>query len=174
MPPGDAVTEYPFLSEVRLLRGLDDVQLRKVERIVRPISFVEGDVIIKEGDIGQVMYILYEGKVEVTRNLTLKVGRGSFADREKSFNTLDASAYPFFGEMALIEESGTRSATVTAQSPCKVLSISRRDFENLCNEDHTLGYVLMRNILEEVCDRLNKASTDVLKLCTALSLALER
>jgi len=165
---------YPFLREVRLLRGLSEEQLDMVERIVRPISFSEGEVIIKEGDVGQVMYILFEGRVEVTRNLTLKVGRADFADREKSFNVLEGKSLPFFGEMALIEAGGTRSATVSAQTTCKLLSINRKDFDQLCAEDPALGYLLMRNICEVISEWLRKASTDVLKLCTALSLALER
>ncbi|MCL5773655.1 MAG: cyclic nucleotide-binding domain-containing protein [Firmicutes bacterium] len=119
------------------------------------------------------MYILYSGKVMVSRTLTMKTGRDTFADKDKSLNVLDDSTFPFLGELGLIERV-PRSATVTCIVNCQLFEIKKGDFEKLCAEDSELGYRLMRNITEEVCALLRKNSNDILKLTTALSIALSR
>ena len=50
--------------------------------------------------------------------------------------------------------------------------LRRADFERLTTADPLLGYRLMRNVAVVLADRLRSTDLDVLKLTTALSLAL--
>ena len=44
----------------------------------------------------------------------------------------------------------------------------------VCNNNTGLGYKLMKNIVDMMCDRFEKNSKTILKLSTAISLLLEK
>jgi CRP/FNR family transcriptional regulator, cyclic AMP receptor protein len=170
----DRGQKLQFLSKVKLFKGTTDEQLAKIEYLLNEKKVQRGEVIIEENTPGHEMFILVDGKVAVSHSLTLKVSKNSFEEKDKALNFLDAKNFSCFGEIALIEPTSTRTATVTAQTECTLFVIERRDFENLCENDYQLGYLLVRNIAEEICSRLKKYNDDLLKLTTALSIALSR
>ncbi len=76
--------------------------------------------------------------------------------------------------MALFDESAERSASVIAKTKCSVAVLTHDTFFQLTESDHEIGYRVLMNIVRIVSGRLEKTTKDVLKLTTALSLALER
>jgi|YNPMSStandDraft_1061717.scaffolds.fasta_scaffold02783_6 CRP/FNR family cyclic AMP-dependent transcriptional regulator len=82
--------------------------------------FNEGDVIFRQGDPGDVMYILVSGAVE----LRIKVEKG-----EKLLKCVD-TPHDFFGEMALVDGS-PRSATAIAVKPTKLIVVDEAQFEKI-------------------------------------------
>jgi len=163
-----------FLQKVKLFNGADSSQLRRIEQVLQQRCVRKGAVIIEENSPGHEMYLLVEGKVEVSNSLTLKTGKNTFAEKEKSLNFLDSKNYCFFGEIAMIDSAEKRTATVTALTDCTLFVIERQDFEEICQADYRLGFLLIRNIAEGLCSRLKKSNNDLLKLTTALSIALSR
>lgn len=82
--------------------------------------FEPGDLIFKEGDKGEVMYVLIEGLVE----LKMKVEHG-----ETVLKTVD-TPNDFFGEMALLDER-PRSASAVAVKKTKVFVVDGPTFESM-------------------------------------------
>lgn len=162
-----------FLKGVGILSRLTNGELALVWNIVKPVEVPAGRVIIVEGDIGDTMYLFAEGQVNVTKNLTLKLGKKGFSRAEKSMVKLDSKKVSFFGDMAMFEES-PRSATITASTRCLLYEIKRKDFERLCSEHPEIGYKILREISVVLCRRIRKGNQDVLKLSTALSIALSQ
>lgn len=76
------------------------------------VPYPAGDVIFKEGDQGDTMYVIIEGQLE-------------FLIRGTSVREFGPGEV--FGEMALISEK-PRSATVVAKTDCKVAPINRKRF----------------------------------------------
>lgn len=162
-----------FLKSVALLADLTPGELDKVWQTVRRRTFPRGSVIMREGDAGDTMYFFAEGEVELTQKLTLRTGRRGFSQAEKSMVRLRAGTVSFFGDMALFERE-PRSATIAATSDCVLYEISRDEFERLSTENPALGYKIMRRIAPVLCQRIRHSNQDVLKLTTALSIALSR
>lgn len=160
-----------FLKTVMLFEGLDDEQIERIASIVYKESIPTGVNILQEGEEGDKMYIIQEGTAEVSRTLTLKVTRHEFGQKEKTFIRLSPGF--FFGEMALLEND-VRSATVATVSDCKLFVIDRETFNALCESQPAIGYKILRNIAKTISGRLRRTNQDVLKLTTALSLALMR
>jgi CRP/FNR family transcriptional regulator, cyclic AMP receptor protein len=79
-----------------------------------------GDFIFKEGEKGDLMYVLLEGVVD----LTMKVEHG-----ETVLKTVD-TPNDFFGEMALLDER-PRSASAVAEKKTKVLAVDGPTFESM-------------------------------------------
>jgi CRP/FNR family transcriptional regulator, cyclic AMP receptor protein len=162
---------YEALRAAPLLEGLSDEQLRKFWAAGTVETVRMGDMIIREGEIDDTMYVLLEGTVSVSQALLLKLGKKDYGQKEKTLIRLDAHMRPCFGEMSLLEDSA-RSATVASLTESKVLVVDRTGFFAMVEEDPSLGVAVLRNIATTMSGRLRKANQDVLKLTTALSLAL--
>lgn len=130
-------------------------------------------MILKEGEVGDTMYIIAEGTVEVSKTLVMKMAREDFQDRDKILTKLSAEDHAIFGEVALFEQN-KRTATVVALTDCWLWEISKSDFLRLAEQNPRIGYKITRNIAQLLCSRLRKANEDTIKLTTALSMALRR
>jgi len=99
----------------------DIVQL-KTERVpgVRREYFEPGQVIFREGDHGEWLYVVREGEVEVLK--------GDAAGQETPVRRLGPGEC--FGEIALVSDR-PRSATVRAVSATNVLAVDREAFQAL-------------------------------------------
>jgi CRP/FNR family transcriptional regulator, cyclic AMP receptor protein len=162
-----------FLKNVVLFSDLSEDELSIVWSIVKEVQIIKGDIIINEGDIGDSMYFFADGKANVTKNLTLKLNKSSFGQVDKSMITLDSNFVSFFGDMAMFEEE-PRSATILATSDCLLYEMKKNDFIKLCIDYPAMGIKLLTRIAKTLCARIRKSNQDILKLSTALSIALSK
>jgi len=161
------------MKKIRMLSDFSEGEVGALRRVAREVKVPAGEVVMREGEVGDSMYLFAEGQVMVTKNLTLKTGKRGFSQAEKSMVRLDARYVSFFGDMAMFEND-VRSATLTASSDCLLYEIRRDDFERLAAENSLLGYKLVRRIAEVLCHRVRQGNQDILKLTTALSIALSK
>lgn len=161
------------LRKVGILQDCTVEELARIGRICDRMEVEAGAVIMHEDEPGDDVFLFTEGQVDVSKNLTLKIGREGFGRAEKSMTKLNAGQASVFGEMALF---GTepRSATVTAAADCVLYRIRRSDFTALCDTDPELGLKVLRRIAAVLGARVRKGNEDVLKLSTALSIALSK
>lgn len=163
------------LKKVSIFRDLDDPQLGRVADHCHEFKALAGERTITEGEKGSGLYILTDGDVEISKRLTL-LKRGETDYRDKKLIVLKADSesgvYPIFGEMGLFEDD-ERSATVTAISTCTLLEIRSDDWQRICEDDYKLGYYVTKRLMEIVSGRLRNMNRDILKLTTALCMALE-
>ena len=167
------IEEISLLRKVGILAELGDEELAKVLAISRRVIFKSGETIMREGEQGESMYFFVEGEVDITKNLTLKLGDRDFASAEKSMNKLSADKASIFGEMSVFGPE-PRSATVTASSDCVLYSVNGSEFSRLCDEEPKIGLSIVRRIAAVLCSRVRKSNEEILKLSTALSIALSR
>ncbi|MDA8424951.1 MAG: cyclic nucleotide-binding domain-containing protein [Treponema sp.] len=161
------------LGAVDILGDLDGAERDRVLAIARRVVFRSGETVMREDECGDTMYLFISGEVDVTKNLTLKLGERDFAKAEKSMNKLSAEHVSIFGEMSMFGPE-PRSATITASSDCVLYEIRREDFTALCDAEPRLGLSVLRRVAGVLCSRVRKGNEDVLKLSTALSIALSR
>jgi len=165
--------EDRVLKALPILRDLEEEELKIFLKVTRRVRFPQGKTIIKEGEIGETMYIIEEGTVEISKTLVMKMGREDFQDRDKILTRLSAEDHAVIGEVALFEQ-GKRTATVVAVTACSLLEVTRANFMKLGEENPKIGYKITRNIAQMLCSRLRKADEDTVKLTTALSIALSK
>jgi CRP/FNR family transcriptional regulator, cyclic AMP receptor protein len=137
----------------------DEKRLEKCQNIMKKEKFKTSDYIIKEGDFGDILYILYSGKVRILRN--------TLSNDEYTVVILDSKDHIFFGEVALID-SDRRSASVVAETDCEALSIDRKNFIKLCEDDPLMGYKIVLQIAKRISGSLRKMNKDVITLFEAL------
>jgi CRP/FNR family transcriptional regulator, cyclic AMP receptor protein len=162
----------PSLVKSDLFRGLDADEVEVFRPAFDKINFKAGESIMREGDAGHALLILVEGKISISKSLTLIDGDDG-QNHDKTFITLDSSYKPFFGEMALLLPASLRTAHVTAVTNSQIVKITRENFDSICKTYPHLGYKVMTNIATKLAANLQRENQNVLKLTTAFSLLLE-
>jgi CRP/FNR family cyclic AMP-dependent transcriptional regulator len=161
--------DLQFYKKIFIFQDLDEKELQLVLQLARPLFFAANSVIIKEGETGDSMYIMCEGEVNITKRLTLALDQD--LPKEKRMIQLKAEDGVSFGEMALLEND-TRSATVTALTDCRLLELKRDDFLGFIRERSATGCKIMLRLAQLLSRFLRKTDSDVVKLTTALAIAL--
>lgn len=162
-----------ILKQVNILADLTDEELDTVYRISKKVEVSAGHVIMTEGEVGDSMFFFVEGEVDVSKLLTMKIGKQGFGSAEKSMVKLNSKAVSFFGDMAMFQNA-PRNATITASTECILYEVKRDDFIRLVDEHPVPGVKILKRIASTLCGRVAKGNEDVLKLTTALSIALTR
>lgn len=103
-------------------------------------KFNAGDIVFKEGDTGDTMYVVLDGvvRIEVHGNPVSKL-----------------HAAEIFGEMALVDNS-PRSATVIADTDCSLAEIDQKRFEEMIRETP----YFYKHLLHLLADRLRKSESN--------------
>ena len=113
---------FNFISKIPKLKHLPTSRLKKLTSILEEDLFEDTECIISQGAVGDLFYIIAEGKVKVT------VNQPGGEHSEKEVAILKEGDY--FGERAL-QTTDTRSANVYAQGTVKTYSLNRMQFTNL-------------------------------------------
>ena len=108
----DLIASVPFLQNAK------DTFIKDLSNRLEPVMFVPGDTIFQIGDLGDVMYFIGKGHVQITIN-------------QKTVAFLKDG--DFLGEMALITEQ-PRNATATAIGYCDAYSLSKHNFDEIVQQ----------------------------------------
>lgn len=111
-------------------------------------EYGDGEVICRQGEPGDRMYIVQAGKAEV-----LHEEGGS----ERSVGWLETG--DIFGEMAIFERQ-PRAATVRARGTMRVLTLDKRGFLRHIHEDPSLAY----RILQQMSHRIRSLDAELARL----------
>ena len=133
-----------FLKNVPLFENLDNRHLEHLAKRMIEREYAAGASIVEQGHGGEGFFVIVSGKAEASRQR---------ADGEKvevnKFGPTD-----FFGELALLDDGGLRTASVTAVEPTKCLALTRWDFLTALREaDVEMSIV----ILQELAKRFRRA-----------------
>ncbi len=123
-----------ILKNTPLFASTAENVLASIIPIMKQVHVAAGEAIIRKGELGDSMFVILSGEVEIYDEDTLlaEMGRGDI-----------------FGELALLDAE-PRSATVVAQTAATLFRIDQEDFYDLMEER---GEVL-RNVMRVLCQRI--------------------
>lgn len=120
-----------FLSSVEILQDIEPYERSQIADAIKSQKFKKGEYILREGDYGEIFYILEEGEAVATKMLDGK---------EKE--VLHYTNGQYFGEIALLKSDSKRAANVVAKTDLKACTIDRKSFKRLLGP---LESILKRN-----------------------------
>lgn len=136
----DGVRRPETLEALRnsaLFRQFDDRPLDELAGRMSRRRYRRGEVIFHEGDPGEAMHLITDGRV--------KIGRLSPDGGEAIVASLGPGET--FGELVLLD-GAPRSATATALEATETLTLSRHDFVTLVDDDARFRWALLAGIAE--------------------------
>ena len=114
------------------------------------LRFAKGQIVYHGGEAGERCFLIRHGRASVT----LQAGPGD----PVMLNILGPS--DIFGELALLRQDHTRSATVQALEQLETVTIGRADFDRARHADPAMNELL----LEALADRIGELSTRLAEL----------
>jgi CRP/FNR family transcriptional regulator, cyclic AMP receptor protein len=168
------MTEFEKFKNITLLKNIPEEECKLLFDHCRRVTFHQNDIIMEEGEDEHSMFFFIDGEIIISNTITLKVSnKAGFSEVEKSLLKLKAELVGTLGEMSVFEEQA-RSATIKAFEDCTLYEIGKNEFEDFINKYPVIGTKLLFNIAKILSSRVRRANSDVLKLTTALSIALSK
>jgi HEAT repeat protein len=143
-PPGGSPEEGSMerllaLKEISLFKDLSLDQLEAVHQITTEVEYLPGEVIVKQGDRGDQLYLLLEGRVRVFKN--------HGASNEETLRDLTAGSY--FGEMAILG-GGERLATIVTLERSHLVSLDGNSLRELLIHMPEISFEIFRVLVDRV------------------------
>ena len=110
--------------------------------------YQEGEIIVRQGDVGDCLYVIQEGQVEI---LLEKDG--------KEIRLRVAGKGEIIGEIAVFERVA-RSATVRALGEVRALTVDKKNFLRRIQEDPTLAF----RLVQIMSRRIRELSDEIARL----------
>jgi CRP-like cAMP-binding protein len=160
-----AVNEYTkmkYFKQCKFFDFCDDSLLNRLCMRLSQANYYTGDVIVHFGDLGQEMYFVESGTVEVVST-----------DLKTVFAKIDAGG--FFGETGLVYRS-RRTANIRAATICTCYILTKEDFDSElqgCNIEESAAATSLER-LQTANARMNSAVIKNLAQCTNPTFKLSR
>jgi CRP-like cAMP-binding protein len=123
-----------LIRAVPLFHGCGSRELEAIGRLADEVDVPASQVLMKQGAFGHEFFIVIAGSLRVERDgkLLRTLGPGDFA-----------------GEIALVD-GGPRTATVTADTPSRLLVVGHREFHSLLQEHPDIQLVILQALAQRV------------------------
>jgi sulfate permease, SulP family len=139
------------LGDIDFLAGIEEQDIKQIRKMLTRRDFAPGEIICREGDEGDRMWLLAKGSVSVRLALD---GGG------KSIRVASLARGTTIGEMSLIE-SARRSATIVADEQVVCYELLQDSFAAMLAEYPAIATKLLSNLARELSRRLRRTSEDL-------------
>jgi CRP-like cAMP-binding protein len=110
--------------------------------------YEDGEVIVRQGDVGDCMYVIQDGEVEIISE-----------ENEDEILLATRGEGDFIGEMAIFDRD-VRSATIRAKGKVRILTVDKKNFMRRIHEDPSLAF----RIVETMSHRLRELQAEYTRL----------
>jgi len=151
------IVDGDILANIPIFHGLSDVQKHDVVALGELKNLAPGDMLLRQGQTSQDLWVLLEGSCEVLKQLT---SRPATAEP-----TLLATLEPFasIGEMSFFHPA-PHSASVCAKTAAKLFRLPRARFDEISARHPTITSCLAANTIGMLADRMRHMDDWVVEL----------
>lgn len=142
--------EMELIARIPLFEELETGELEELARVLVREEFHAGDAIFEEGDVGEKMYIVIRGAVDIVK----AVGKGP----GQILVTLKPG--DFLGEMSLIDDA-PRSASAMAAEDSILFSINKKDLMLLFDNAPTIAHKIYKFFVMTLNQRLRETNEKI-------------
>jgi CRP-like cAMP-binding protein len=140
----DSPITIATLREIGLFGALSDEVLERLAKMLKTMRVPPGDTVFHEGDSsGREMYVVLDGEMEVSKR----------SRRGRDMRVAILGPNDLFGEMSMIDMQ-SRSASVRALAPSRLLKVSSEDMDALYRADLKAYALIVLNIARDMSRRL--------------------
>jgi serine/threonine protein phosphatase PrpC/CRP-like cAMP-binding protein len=142
---GEVSLKLEVLKGMQMFRYLSYKELVRIMNVADSVEVGTDDVVFREGEPGEAMYVLMSGAVRLSKGgvVVAELGKGQH-----------------FGEMSLVDRS-VRSLTAIATEPTRLAIIRRKDFYDIIKKESQLAVKLLWSFVQVLGARLRKTTSDL-------------
>ncbi len=134
-----------FLASVPLFSGFSREEIGQLAERMRRRRLRTGQILFEEGDLGEEMFLVQEGRVLISKEVT---GRA-----EEVLAVMEPG--DFFGEMNVFGGL-RRSATVRAETDAVLLELDHANLQHLVERSPRAGLIFFTGMVREFSKRLDR------------------
>lgn len=139
------------LQKCEFFRELKDDNIKQIAQLCQVVEYESGEFIFEQGDYGEDLYIIAEGRVLLERTIDLGERKGSVV-----IDTLGKGRVT--GCWAcLLGESHNLMSSACCEKPTKTLTLKGRELRKLILSDSEAGYHIMERFCFLLKDRIQAA-----------------
>jgi CRP-like cAMP-binding protein len=131
--------ETSYLSLITLFSKLSPDELSVIAEQLKQRSFAAGEVIFRQGELGDAMFIIRSGRVRIYSR--------DAGGKELTLNVYEKGE--FFGEFSIIDGE-PRSASAQAVDPTESLVLRNQDLTAILSEHPGIAISLMRGLVSRL------------------------
>ncbi len=128
-----------ILRRVPLFAQMTLEQLEAINRLVKEVQYLAGEIIIREGDVGSELFLLVEGEVQILKNW----------GTPQQLHLATCRGIDYFGEMAILDDE-PRSATVAVTQDARLLSLQGDRLKELVLQMPEIAFKIFRVLTQRV------------------------
>jgi CRP/FNR family transcriptional regulator, cyclic AMP receptor protein len=137
-----------------LFQDLNMRELQLVKNIINVRNYRTGETIFNQGEIGVGMYIIVSGSVDILVEESSVSGEGPQSNFVTRLAELD-----FFGEIALVEETGRRTATAIAHEETILIGFFKPDLMEIISRHPNIGVKILFGLGRVLGTRLSETTS---------------
>ena len=185
----------PSAEQIQKINHFSKVHIDMCAKISSVVEIQEcgpKEQLLIEGDTGDTMVLVFQGQVEVSKNMMVKTASGIATSRkpiirlettdpppssepetESTVFVVEAPAFGI-GEFSLVLDNAIRTAHVHSTTPVQYGILSLDDFTNIVKENPEIGGSVYFEVAKSAVNNLATASGDISNLTQAFFFALTR
>ncbi len=140
----------PLLASVDVFADLEERELAEIASVAVPRSFERGEILFREGDVGDTCYVVRSGAVIIRRDHA--------GDSGRSLTLAEFRTGAFFGELAMFGGE-TRSATAETLEDTTVVALLSSDIQRVMRTSPQIAFKMCAGL----ADRLRDANERLLQ-----------
>ncbi|MDQ7839948.1 MAG: Crp/Fnr family transcriptional regulator [bacterium] len=142
------------LRSAQLFGALEPQHLEKLAAIATEVTWTEDQVVFREGETDDRLYLVVEGLVALEMYIPNR-GRTTI---------LTAGTHEVFGWSAAVPVVGKKTASARALQRTRAIAIDADALCAVCEQDHHLGYYLYRTLSHVIASRLTATRLQLLSV----------
>jgi CRP-like cAMP-binding protein len=132
------------LQKIPWFKELNNEHIRKIAEITSLQHVKAGEVLFREGDKEECVYVVIEGRVALDM----------FIPHRGKIRFYTADPWEIFGWSSVTPTVHQRTAGATVVADGLIVCLNAEKLRQVCDEDHDLGYLVMRRLANVIAGRL--------------------
>ena len=180
------------IKKINFFSSLIDQQCADIAEVVEITECSADETLLKEGEFGDTMILVFRGQVEVAKDFTIRTKDGfevshkaiirlettdpkpaSVPETEATVPVVRSPAFGL-GEFALVLDKAIRTAHAITTTPAKYGVLTLKDFKQITDKDSTIAGPVYFEVAKNAVNNLANASEDIKNLTQAFFFVLLR
>jgi len=143
------------LKQIPLFVSVHGEGLKRISDVVREKHVATGEIVFAERDLGEEMYLVYEGKVLIYQEVS---------GQQVKLDVIEPGGY--FGEMSIIDEQ-PRSASARSEDETTLLVLHREDFRSAVEDYPDIAFAVFQAFsrrLRQADDRIRSLAEQLRRI----------